>query len=112
MDEALCVGWIDGVRTHVDEHSDKIRFSPRKPTSMWSTIDVEKVRVTGGVESVRGSRSQTATEAANFQFLRCPFPVYLLVWTISSTLQLSSSLTITLNRKQICTVAFARKPTA
>ena len=32
---------------------------------MWSTIDVEKVRVTGGVESVRGSRSQATTRAGN-----------------------------------------------
>ena len=45
VDEALCFGWIDGVRTRIDEHSYKIRFSPRKPTSIWSAINVEKVRV-------------------------------------------------------------------
>ena len=112
MDEALCFGWIDGVRTGIDEHSDKIRFSLRKPRSIWSAINVETVRVLGGVESVRGLRSQVATGAGNFQFLRCPFPVYLLVWILSSTPQLSNSLTITLNRKQTCTGAFARKPTA
>src|ERR1700719_2411048 len=45
VDEALCFGWIDGVRTRIDEHSYKIRFSPRRPTSIWSAINVEKVRV-------------------------------------------------------------------
>ena len=45
VDEALCFGWIDGVRTRIDEHSYKVRFSPRKPTSIWSAINVEKVRV-------------------------------------------------------------------
>jgi uncharacterized protein YdeI (YjbR/CyaY-like superfamily) len=45
VDEALCFGWIDGVRTRIDEHSYKIRFSPRKPTSIWSAINVEKIRV-------------------------------------------------------------------
>ena len=45
VDEALCFGWIDGVRTRIDEHSYKIRFSPRKPTSIWSAVNVEKVRV-------------------------------------------------------------------
>jgi len=45
VDEALCVGWIDGVRTRVDELSYKIRFTPRKPTSTWSAINIERVRV-------------------------------------------------------------------
>jgi uncharacterized protein YdeI (YjbR/CyaY-like superfamily) len=45
VDEALCFGWIDGVRNRIDEHSYKIRFSPRKPTSIWSAINIEKVRV-------------------------------------------------------------------
>ncbi|MBT9504881.1 MAG: YdeI/OmpD-associated family protein, partial [Burkholderiaceae bacterium] len=45
VDEALCVGWIDGVRTRIDELSYKIRFTPRKPTSTWSAINIERVRV-------------------------------------------------------------------
>jgi uncharacterized protein YdeI (YjbR/CyaY-like superfamily) len=44
VNEALCFGWIDGVRTRIDEHSYKIRFSPRKPTSIWSAINIKKVR--------------------------------------------------------------------
>jgi uncharacterized protein YdeI (YjbR/CyaY-like superfamily) len=45
VDEALCHGWIDGVRTRIDEHSYKIRFTPRKPISTWSAINLERVRV-------------------------------------------------------------------
>ena len=45
VDEALCVGWIDGVRTGLDHQSYKIRFTPRKATSIWSKINIERVRV-------------------------------------------------------------------
>jgi uncharacterized protein YdeI (YjbR/CyaY-like superfamily) len=38
--EALAFGWIDGVRKSVDETSYKIRFSPRRPSSVWSAINV------------------------------------------------------------------------
>jgi uncharacterized protein YdeI (YjbR/CyaY-like superfamily) len=40
LDEALCYGWIDGVRYAVDEVSYKIRFTPRQPRSIWSLINV------------------------------------------------------------------------
>ncbi|MFZ4797633.1 MAG: YdeI/OmpD-associated family protein [Bacteroidia bacterium] len=43
VDEALCYGWIDGVRKSIDEHSYMIRFTPRKPTSIWSNININKV---------------------------------------------------------------------
>jgi uncharacterized protein YdeI (YjbR/CyaY-like superfamily) len=43
VDEALCFGWIDGVRTRIDDHSYKIRFTPRKPSSIWSAININKV---------------------------------------------------------------------
>ncbi|MCU0895446.1 MAG: YdeI/OmpD-associated family protein [Rhodospirillales bacterium] len=44
VDEALCFGWIDGVRTRIDEHSYKIRFSRRRPGSIWSEINSGKVK--------------------------------------------------------------------
>ena len=44
VDEALCHGWIDGIRTRIDEVSYKIRFTPRKPGSTWSAINIEKAR--------------------------------------------------------------------
>jgi uncharacterized protein YdeI (YjbR/CyaY-like superfamily) len=40
VDEALCFGWIDGIRKNIDEESYKIRFSPRKPTSTWSAVNI------------------------------------------------------------------------
>lgn len=43
VDFALCFGWIDGLRRSIDEHSYKIRFTPRKNTSVWSAVNVKKV---------------------------------------------------------------------
>ncbi len=43
VDEALCFGWIDGVRRRIDEHTYSIRFTPRKPSSIWSAVNIAKV---------------------------------------------------------------------
>lgn len=43
VDEALCFGWIDGVRKTIDEDSYTIRFSPRKPSSIWSAVNIRNV---------------------------------------------------------------------
>jgi uncharacterized protein YdeI (YjbR/CyaY-like superfamily) len=45
VDAALCFGWIDGVRRRIDEHSYQIRFTPRKPHSIWSAINIAKMLV-------------------------------------------------------------------
>ena len=42
VDEALCFGWIDGVRKRIDDDAYTIRFTPRKPTSIWSAINIAK----------------------------------------------------------------------
>jgi uncharacterized protein YdeI (YjbR/CyaY-like superfamily) len=42
VDEALCFGWIDGIRKSVDDVSYTIRFSPRKPRSVWSAINIKR----------------------------------------------------------------------
>ena len=44
LDEALCFGWIDGVRRALDENSFTQRFSPRRPRSKWSQINRRRVR--------------------------------------------------------------------
>ena len=44
VDEALCFGWIDGIRKSLDEHRYVIRFTPRKPGSTWSLVNTKKVR--------------------------------------------------------------------
>jgi uncharacterized protein YdeI (YjbR/CyaY-like superfamily) len=43
VDEALCFGWIDGVRKSIDEQSYCIRFTPRKVKSIWSAVNIKKV---------------------------------------------------------------------
>jgi uncharacterized protein YdeI (YjbR/CyaY-like superfamily) len=43
VDEALCYGWIDGVRKRIDDERYTIRFSPRRPGSIWSTVNIERV---------------------------------------------------------------------
>lgn len=43
VDEALCFGWIDGVRRSVDGESYSIRFTPRNPKSNWSAVNIKKV---------------------------------------------------------------------
>lgn len=43
VDEALCFGWIDGVRRRIDERSYQIRFTPRRPGSTWSAVNIAKV---------------------------------------------------------------------
>ncbi len=43
VDQALCFGWIDGVRRRIDDVSYSIRFTPRKPTSNWSAINIARV---------------------------------------------------------------------
>lgn len=44
VDEALCFGWIDGIRKSIDEISYTIRFSPRKPGSIWSAVNIKRAQ--------------------------------------------------------------------
>jgi uncharacterized protein YdeI (YjbR/CyaY-like superfamily) len=44
VDQALCFGWIDGVRKSIDETSYMIRFTPRKARSTWSTVNINRAR--------------------------------------------------------------------
>src|SRR6186713_1018453 len=45
VDQALCFGWIDGVRKSIDNESYQIRFTQRKSNSIWSAINIQKVAV-------------------------------------------------------------------
>ena len=58
VDAALCFGWIDGVRKRIDEHSYQIRFTPRKARSVWSAINIERVRVIRAQGRMREAGSQ------------------------------------------------------
>jgi len=59
VDEALCVGWIDGVRKRIDDVSYKIRFSPRRPRSVWSSVNIKRMP-----ELVKEGRMLAAGEEA------------------------------------------------
>ncbi len=45
VDEALCFGWIDGIRRRIDEASYSIRFTPRKKSSVWSKINIGRAEM-------------------------------------------------------------------
>ena len=59
LDEALCFGWIDGVRRSVDANSFSTRFTPRKPKSKWSTINIKRA-----TELLAAGRMHLAGKAA------------------------------------------------
>src|ERR1044071_3495969 len=42
VDQALCFGWIDGVRKRIDDESYSIRFTPRKRDSVWSAVNIKR----------------------------------------------------------------------
>jgi len=44
VDEALCFGWIDGIRKSIDEESYKIRFTPRRKGSIWSAVNIKRIK--------------------------------------------------------------------
>ena len=59
VDQALCFGWIDGVRKSIDKDSYMIRFTPRRPGSIWSIVNINKVE-----ELIRQGLMQPAGLAA------------------------------------------------
>jgi uncharacterized protein YdeI (YjbR/CyaY-like superfamily) len=74
VDEALCFGWIDGVRKKIDDEAYTIRFTPRKPTSIWSAINVAKVaalreagKMTPAGEAAFAKRTAAKTGVYSFE---------------------------------------------
>jgi uncharacterized protein YdeI (YjbR/CyaY-like superfamily) len=59
VDEALCVGWIDGIRKRIDARRYTIRFSPRRETSAWSAVNIKRMN-----ELVAGGRVLPAGDKA------------------------------------------------
>lgn len=59
VDQALCFGWIDGIRKSIDEESYCIRFTPRKPASIWSSVNINKIELlkTQGLMHPKGIES-------------------------------------------------------
>ncbi len=74
VDEALCVGWIDGVRRRIDDASYSVRFTPRKPTSIWSAVNIAKVeqlrkegRMTAAGERAFAHRSESKSRVYAYE---------------------------------------------
>ena len=59
VDQALCFGWIDGVRRRIDELTYSIRFTPRKPRSVWSAVNIRRAEelIKQGLMSPAGMRA-------------------------------------------------------
>jgi len=70
VDEALCFGWIDGIRRRIDADRYMIRFTPRRTGSVWSVVNIGRVaaliedgriRPAGGKSSKRVARTAPAS---------------------------------------------------
>lgn len=77
LDEALCFGWIDGVRTRVDAESYTIRFSPRRARSIWSLVNVrhaERLIAEGRMQApgLAAFRSRQAKRTGVYSFEQRP----------------------------------------
>ena len=73
VDEALCFGWIDGVRRRLDAERYTIRFTPRRPGSIWSAVNVRRVaeltrRRRMRPAGVRAFTSRTSAKTAVYSF--------------------------------------------
>jgi uncharacterized protein YdeI (YjbR/CyaY-like superfamily) len=66
VDGALSFGWIDGVRRRIDDVSYTIRFTPRKPRSIWSNVNIKRVEelMKQGLMRPAGIRAYEAREEA------------------------------------------------
>ena len=53
VDQALCFGWIDGIRRRVDEISYQIRFTPRRHGSIWSATNIKRAKELARQEQMR-----------------------------------------------------------
>jgi uncharacterized protein YdeI (YjbR/CyaY-like superfamily) len=80
VEEALCFGWIDGVRRKIDDESYTIRFTPRKPTSIWSKINlgimqrlIEEKRVAPAGRKVYDARNAEKTNRYAYEREAAPF---------------------------------------
>jgi len=77
VDEALCYGWIDGIRRRVDEARYCIRFTPRRPGSTWSAINIGRVEALIAARRMRSAGLQAfarrrANRSARYSYEQRP----------------------------------------
>jgi len=78
LDEALCFGWIDGLRKRFDAASYTIRFTPRKPDSIWSAVNTRRVaeltelgRMHAAGQKVFDNRDQKRARLYSYERANC-----------------------------------------
>jgi len=81
VDEALCFGWIDGIRKSIDEESYKIRFTPRRKGSIWSAVNTKRIKELIKLNLVKPSglkvfnnRDEKKTELYSFEQVKVKLP--------------------------------------
>ena len=81
VDEALCFGWIDGIRKSIDEESYKIRFTPRRKRSIWSAVNTKRIKELIKLGLVKPSgidvfnkRDEKKTNLYSFEQKKAKFP--------------------------------------
>lgn len=103
VDEALCFGWIDGVRKRIDDDTYSIRFSPRKPTSIWSAVNIgkfEQLRAQGRMTPAGEKAFANRTEAKSVVY----------AYEQASTAELSPDETRTFQRNKVAWRFFEGTP--
>ena len=72
--EALCYGWIDGIRRRLDDERYTIRFTPRRPASVWSAVNVRLVaeleaagRMTDAGRAAFGARKDPTSRGYSYE---------------------------------------------
>lgn len=77
VDQALCFGWIDGVRRAIDEESYCIRFTPRRKNSIWSPINIQKIKdlTNAGLmtpEGIKAFEQRTENNSKIYSYVKEP----------------------------------------
>jgi uncharacterized protein YdeI (YjbR/CyaY-like superfamily) len=68
VDEALCFGWIDGIRKRVDAESYTNRFTPRRKGSVWSPVNIARVKVLTEQKRMRSPGLKAFAERLEYKF--------------------------------------------
>jgi uncharacterized protein YdeI (YjbR/CyaY-like superfamily) len=71
LEEALCFGWIDGVRRALDKESFSNRFSPRRPKSKWSAVNIKRAKhliATGRMHASGRAAFEARSTSGNRQY--------------------------------------------
>jgi uncharacterized protein YdeI (YjbR/CyaY-like superfamily) len=68
VDQALCFGWIDGIRKSIDTENYKIRFTPRRPGSIWSAVNRKRVEelIKDGLMQPAGAKAWAGRDPSKF----------------------------------------------